>query len=470
MLYQARFDGTYGGWRRAAEALLADKRAPEHISWIEEGERQEPLAGLLDDTMPVHGTQQPIAMPTRLHQLARIVSYHRDPRKWTHLYSVWWRWLSGEKYVLHIEVDPDIYRLRAMERQVRKAAYRMEAFVRFHRVQSGDGEQYAAWHRPDHPVLGLAAPSFVSRLRSLRWSIFTPDLSAHWDRKRLRFGPGIPRNAGPSEDDLAELWRTYYRSVFNPARLKITAMKAQMPVRHWHQLPEASVIAELITTAPARVEQMIVNRHHQLSAAPFIPGDCSLSSLLEAVPACQGCPLYRQANRAVFGEGPHDAKIVLVGEQPGSDEDLAGKPFVGPAGAVLDRAIMASALDRTNLYLTNAVKHFKFIPVGKFRRHQRPSASEVTACRPWLEAELTAIKPSVIVCLGATAARSLLGYAVPVLKERGRPRTTSYGMMLPTIHPSALLRAQNAEAERRLHDWLVGDLKLAGELARVGTT
>jgi DNA polymerase len=191
-----------------------------------------------------------------------------------------------------------------------------------------------------------------------------------------------------------------------------------------------------------------------------------LSSLLEAVPACQGCTLYRQANRSVFGEGPHDAKIVLVGEQPGSDEDLAGKPFVGPAGAALDRAIVESGLNRANLYLTNAVKHFKFVPVGKFRRHQRPTASEVTACRPWLEAELAAIKPSIIVCLGATAARSLLGYAVPVLKERGRPRTTSYGMMLPTIHPSALLRVQNAEAERRLYDWLVGDLKLAGELAR----
>jgi DNA polymerase len=374
--------------------------------------------------------------------------------------------LSGEKQLLQIEVDPDMFRLRAMERQVRKAAYRMDAFVRFRCVQSDDGEQYVAWHRPDHPVLRLAAPSFVSRFRSLRWSIFTPDLSAHWDRKRLRFGPGIPREVGPSEDDVAELWRTYYRSVFNPARLKITAMKAQMPVRHWHQLPEASIIAELINTAPTRVEQMIVNQHHQLSAEPFVPGDRSLSSLLEAVPACQGCTLYRQANRSVFGEGPHDAKIVLVGEQPGSDEDLAGKPFVGPAGAVLDRAIVESGLNRANLYLTNAVKHFKFVPVGKFRRHQRPTASEVTACRPWLEAELAAIKPSIIVCLGATAARSLLGYAVPVLKERGRPRTTSYGMMLPTIHPSALLRVQNAEAERRLYDWLVGDLKLAGELAR----
>ncbi|HSA86488.1 MAG TPA: UdgX family uracil-DNA binding protein [Nitrospira sp.] len=466
MLHQARFDGTYEGWRRTAEALLAGKRPPEQILWIEEGERQELLAGLLDEAMPVHGSQQPIAMPARLDGLARIVSYHRDSQKWPYLYSVWWRWLSGEKQLLQIEVDPEIFRLRAMERQVRKAAYRMDAFVRFRCVQSDDGEQYVAWHRPDHPVLRLAAPAFVSRFRSLHWSIFTPDLSAHWDRKRLRFGPGVPREAGPSEDDLAELWRTYYGSVFNPARLKITAMKTQMPVRHWHQLPEASIIAELIKTAPTRVEQMIVNRDHQLSAEPFVPGDRSLSSLLEAVPACQGCTLYRPANHSVFGEGPHDAKIVLVGEQPGTEEDLAGKPFVGPAGAVLDRAIVESGLNRANLYLTNAVKHFKFIPVGKFRRHQRPSASEVTACRPWLEAELAAIKPSVIVCLGATAARSLLGYAVPVLKERGRPRTTSYGMMLPTIHPSALLRVQNAEAERRLYDWLVGDLKLAGELAR----
>lgn len=463
MLYQARSDGTYEGWRRAAEALLADRRPPERITWDDGGEQQQLLPGLSDAS--VSRSPKSIGIPADLDRLARIVSHHRDPQKWTLLYSVWWRWCQGERSLLRIDVDQDIHRLHAMERQVRKAAYRMEAFVRFRRVRSDDEEKYVAWHRPDHPVLRLAAPSFVSRFRSLDWSILTPDLSAHWNRKHLSFGPGIPRDIDLPEDDLAELWRTYYRSVFNPARLKIKAMKAQMPMHHWHALPEAPVIADLIATAPVHVDRMVERAHQWPGASAFVPATSSLASLREAAFTCLGCPLYRQATATVFGEGPLDAKIVLIGEQPGNDEDLAGKPFVGPAGAVLDRAIGASGLDRRMLYLTNAVKHFKFVPVGKFRRHQRPSASDVTACRPWLEAELAAIQPNIIVCLGATAARSLLGYALPVLKERGLPRGSPYGTILPTIHPSALLRVQNAEAEHRLFGWLVDDLKRAGELA-----
>jgi DNA polymerase len=194
-----------------------------------------------------------------------------------------------------------------------------------------------------------------------------------------------------------------------------------------------------------------------------------LPQLQEAAARCQGCALHQQATRTVFGEGPTDARIVLVGEQPGDQEDLAGQPFVGPAGLVLDRAIADAGLDRGCLYLTNAVKHFKFVPAGKVRRHQRPSAAEVTACRPWLEAEVAAIQPAVIVCLGATAARSLLGYSVPVLKERGRPHVSRYGTILPTVHPSALLRAQDPDAERRLYGWLVEDLRTAGALARAAT-
>lgn len=404
-------------------------------------------------------------MPARLDELARVVWHHRDCRKWPLLYSVWWRWCNGEKRLFQIDVDPELSSLHSMERQVRKAAYRMEAYVRFRCVPSEEGERYIAWHRPDHPVLPLAAPSFVARFRSLRWSIVTPELSAHWDGDHLRFDAGIAHNMDPREDELADLWRTYYRSVFNPARVKIKAMKAQMPVRLWRELPEAPVIAELVATAPARVNHMVESQQLQPSAAAFIPGNRSLSSLREAAFQCRGCPLYQQATCTVFGEGPHDAKIALVGEQPGNDEDVAGRPFIGPAGAILDRAIAESGLDRKMLYLTNAVKHFKFVPVGKFRRHQRPSASEVMACRPWLEAELATIRPNLIVCLGATAARSLLGYSIPVLKERGRPKTSSYGIILPTIHPSALLRVQNGEAERRLYDWLVKDLKQAGTLA-----
>ena len=457
----ARFDGTYPGWRRAAEALLAAGRQPEDIMWINDAEAQTALLGFWDDPLPVPDRQQAVPMPAELHRLAQVASHHRDPHKWPLLYTIWWRWYRGDRHLLKIDVDPDISRLRAMERQVKKAAYRMEAFVRFRRVDTDRGERYVAWHRPDHPVLPLAAPSFVSRFRALEWSILTPDLSAHWDQQVLRFGPGVPAPT-ETEDDLEALWRTYYRAIFNPARVKMKAMQAQMPVHLWRDLPEAPLIAELIATAPGRVDQMMAAPRVWPGASAFIPPEHALSQLQDAAARCQGCPLHERATRTVFGEGPTDARIVLVGEQPGDQEDLTGRPFIGPAGLVLDRALADAGLERERLYLTNAVKHFKFVPAGKFRRHQRPSAAEVTACRPWLETELAAVTPDLIICLGATAAQSLLGYTVRLLNERGRFLTSRYGTVLPTVHPSAILRAQDPSAERRLYNWLVEDLRKGG--------
>jgi uracil-DNA glycosylase len=413
MFYPARFDGTYEGWRKAAEDLLADGRHPAQITWMNHADAQTGLPGLWEQPTPVCDDRRMVSMPAGFERLALAACYHSDPDKWNLLYSIWWRWHQGDRYLLKVEVDPEIHRLRAMERQVKKAAYRMEAFVRFRRVDTDDGERYVAWHRPDHPVLRLAAPSFVSRFRSLRWSIVTPDLSAHWDPPVLRFSAGATSELTGPEDEVTELWRTYYRAVFNPARVKVKAMQAQLPVRHWKELPEASVIAELITTAPGRVGGMLAAQQQWPGAAPFVSSERTLPHLQEAAARCQGCPLHQQATRTIFGEGPADARIVLVGEQPGDQEDLAGRAFVGPAGLMLDRALAAAGLERERLYLTNAVKHFKFVPAGKFRRHQRPSAAEVTACRPWLETELT-VKPDLIICLGATAARSLLGFRAPL--------------------------------------------------------
>jgi DNA polymerase len=465
MLRQVRFDGTYDGWRRAARSCLIQDYHPSQIAWMNDVEAAEYLPGLLPDAGPDIRDQTPVPVPANLETWARPASFHRDGRRWSLLYTVWWRWLHGEPQLLAIEVDPDVARVRALARQVEKAAYRMEAFVRFRRVFTPEGERYVAWHRPDHPVLPLVAPSFVARFRPLHWVIWTPDGSAEWNGERLRFGPGLSKDAAP-EDDLAALWRTYYRSVFNPARLKVKAMQAQMPVHHWQTLPEARVIADLLATAPARVTRMITEQHRWPGAAAFLPGERTIPLLAEHASGCRGCALHQHATATVFGEGPVDAGIVLVGEQPGDEEDRAGRPFVGPAGAVLDRALTEAGLDRRRLYLTNAVKHFKFKPMGRVRRHQRPAASEVTACRPWLEAELTAIRPAVVVCLGATAARALLGYAAQITTERGRPIESRYGTIVTTFHPASVLRVRDAAAERRLYRQLVEDLRTAARLAK----
>ncbi len=195
-------------------------------------------------------------------------------------------------------------------------------------------------------------------------------------------------------------------------------------------------------------------------ARPFIPEKGTLKVLRQAVQSCHGCDLYRYATQAVFGEGPAKARVVMVGEQPGNEEDLQGHPFVGPAGKLLDRALDEAGIERSDVYVTNAVKHFKFEERGKRRLHKKPRASEIKACRPWLEAEVSRIHPEIIVCLGATAAQSILGNAFRLTKERGKfiehpwaPRVTA------TVHPSAILRAPDEEQRHIAYRAFVDDLK-----------
>jgi DNA polymerase len=216
----------------------------------------------------------------------------------------------------------------------------------------------------------------------------------------------------------------------------------------------------------AQVGQEAPRREAGAGAAPFVPAGAGPAELREAATRCTGCDLYRAATQVVFGRGPIDARIALVGEQPGDQEDLQGAPFVGPAGEVLDRALLEAGLDRAALYVTNAVKHFKFIPRGKRRIHQPPSTTEIAACRPWVEAELAAVTPAVLVCLGATAARSLFGPDFRLMRERGRFVPSPWApKALATIHPSAVLRGEDEPTQARLYRMLVDDLRLAAQAA-----
>lgn len=197
-------------------------------------------------------------------------------------------------------------------------------------------------------------------------------------------------------------------------------------------------------------------------------GRADLAALRRAAAGCRACPLWQRATQTVFGEGARAARVVLVGEQPGDREDREGRPFVGPAGALLDRALAEAGIDRRQVYVTNAVKHFKWQARGKRRIHARPSASELRACRPWLEAELLALAPEVVVCLGATAAQALLGSGFKVTRERGRFVASPLGpVVLPTVHPASLLRAPDPETRARELARFVADLaRVAARLAR----
>jgi uracil-DNA glycosylase len=203
-----------------------------------------------------------------------------------------------------------------------------------------------------------------------------------------------------------------------------------------------------------------VPRAEASSAAEYIPEHPTPRTLREAVQRCRGCHLYACATQAVFGEGPNSAEIVLIGEQPGDEEDRQGHPFVGPSGKLLDRALVEAGIDRSTVYVTNAVKHFKFEERGKWRLHKKPNGLEIRACRPWLEAELNLIQPEIVVCLGATAAQTIFGSTYRLTKERGQFVQNSWAPhVTSTVHPSAILRAPDEEQRHIEYEKFVADLK-----------
>jgi DNA polymerase len=207
------------------------------------------------------------------------------------------------------------------------------------------------------------------------------------------------------------------------------------------------------------------------SAEDFLPEHRSLSNLIEASKSCRGCSLYVKATQTVFGEGPAKARVVMIGEQPGDVEDKEGRPFVGPAGHLLDRALEAAGIDRRTVYVTNAVKHFKFEERGKARLHKKPSVGEVRACHPWLRAELGVIRPEVVVLLGATAAQALLGSSFRVTRDRGKAIASDLARyVIATAHPSSILRAPDSASREAGFDALVHDLRLVADALRHGAT
>jgi DNA polymerase len=226
-------------------------------------------------------------------------------------------------------------------------------------------------------------------------------------------------------------------------------MRRDMPDRLWPRLPETRSIQRMVGEAAPPLAAMRRSTRH--GARPFVPAEASLDGLQAAAAACEGCELHRCGSRVVFGEGPRDARLVLVGEQPGDVQDRVGRPFVGPAGEVLDAALAKAGIARPDVYLTNAVKHFRFVERGKRRIHQTPRMSDVADCRPWLEAELAALNPETVVCLGATASKALLGSAARVNALRGRVCTSACARRVAvTVHPSACQRAGAAANHDRL--------------------
>ena len=498
----------FDGFRTAARGLLTAGVAPDAVAWAVAGSERPDLfaaaapegtAGpaVTADDPPADAS--PLRVPPDFLTLCREVVLHADPTRFALLYRLLWR-LQHEPGLRHDALDAEMGQARLMAHAVRRDMHKMKAFVRFREVarQADDGSAlpplHVAWFEPQHHIVEATAPFFMRRFADMPWAILTPERSVQWNGQTLQFGPGGSRQDAPPADAGEALWLTYYSHIFNPARLKMKMMEKEMPRRYWHNLPEAELISGLAAQATARSGSMVAREptvpRRKLGAAPprpgldapDAPGD-SMSNpqtVLTTIPTdtagrttawaaqrnaaarCRECPLGALATQTVWGEGPITASLMLVGEQPGDQEDLQGRPFVGPAGQLLDRALAQLGWDRSVAYVTNAVKHFKYEPRGKRRIHKTPAQKEADACQHWLESEIALLQPKALIALGATAARQLLGRPVAVTRERGQwlPRPADGLPVLITLHPSALLRADPSEREAGFAAWLA-DLQQA---------
>lgn len=478
LAHEADFDG----FRREARRHLALDVAPQDLAFTIDPARVQHSVAV---------AASPLRVGAAALALMQAATMHADSARFELLYRWLWR-LRGQPALQHDPLDADRLRLDAMAQAVRREQHKMKAFVRFRQVDEPGQPTplHVAWFEPAHHVLEAVAPFFVRRFAGMRFSILTPRRSLCWDGQQLHWDSGAAREQAPPADAGEALWLAYYAHTFNPARLKLAAMAKEMPRRYWANLPEAVLIAPLAAAAAARTGQMLhrpgtlpVRRIPPAARAVDAPGHAARGSavaplpmpLPEAEPArqalllqrralaahCRACPLGACATQTVHGRGPVGARLMFVGEQPGDQEDLRGEAFVGPAGQLLDRALQRLGLDSDAVYLTNAVKHFKYELRGRRRIHKSASQREALACQPWLDEEIALVQPRAIVALGRTAARALLARDLLVGEERGRWSARSDGTpVLVTLHPAAILRGPAATRDADEASWWQ-DLSLA---------
>ena len=436
-------------WRDTARALVQCGVPPDEVVWVEPGGEGDLFA--LDEGGAERALPDPpadarvVRANKRFLSLAKNAALHSAPDRFALLYSLLWRQQTNPR-LLEDKADQQVSRLVELDRNVRRDSHKMHAFVRFREVEEEGGTtRYVAWFEPDHHIVRANAGFFMRRFTNMNWSILTPRLSLHWDQETMREGPPAERADAPAGDPVEELWRKYYASIFNPSRLKVGAMLKEMPKKFWKNMPEAALIPELVAGAQAREATMV-----DAGTLEFEERPNTLEAVDRAIHACRKCPIGELDNQAVMGEGPRDAPLMIVGEQPGDQEDVAGRPFVGPAGQLLDRYLERAGIERQQTYVTNTVKHFKYVQRGKRRLHQSPAAKEIDTCRWWIEAEREIVQPKLILALGGSAARGMLGKSVSISKVRGEPHPLEDGSELwVTAHPSYLLRLEGEARDKQ---------------------
>jgi probable DNA metabolism protein len=502
---------SFAQWRDAARRLLAQQVPPHAVQWSESIESDD-LFGAIDAveqprahygsenagaTAPVesgtdapscadHAPQTTQIPPTPQIPQAPQTSQTRIPRemlrmlesaacfratdRFAFLYKLVWRWQNGQHDVLSA-ADEDGARLHAMVKTIRRETHKMNAYLRFRERAAGSGApQFVAWFEPEHDVLPQVAAHFSRRMGQTTWMIGTPDASMLWDGTTLHAGPPLMHGPEDIADTGEAMWLTYYRSTFNPARLNVSVMQGHIASRYWKNMPEGALVPGMIADAAAGARRDGQTTTVGARQGVTIPISADAAQPRRDQPSmldqCRRCDLWRNATQAVPGVGARTARIMLVGEQPGDQEDLAGMPFIGPAGQVLDDAFRQAGLDRASIYLTNAVKHFKWEPRGKRRLHKTPAQQEIAACAYWLEEELATVAPAVIVALGGTALKAILRDPKATITNRiGTPFQHEGRWIVAVYHPSYILRVPGDAAKAQAMDGLIEGLKQAQDLS-----
>ncbi|SAL55337.1 phage SPO1 DNA polymerase-related protein [Caballeronia terrestris] len=469
---------SYASWRDAARDLLARGISPEGLLWREASDSAT-VFGTIDPIPDAPGAPPPVKIARGFLDMIETASCYRVRDRWPFLYKALWRWTQGDRAVASLD-DPDGRRLHEMVEAVQAEETHMKKFLRFrHRDPSLGPPEFISWFEPVHDLLEHAALSFATRMGSATWMIATPHGAAFWDGALLRVDrtsepePKPTELASPGEavsgDAIEALWLAYYESTFAPALANAAEMASHMPVRYWKSPPDAKADPALIGRPDpgARRDRRPRNVPPEMEVAiDMEPLDGpSLKTKPPSLDACKRCALWRNATQPVGGIGPANARIMLVGEQPGDQEDLTGKPFVGPAGKLLDEALAEAQIPRETLYLTNAVKHFKWEPQGEERVQQQPAQREREACRHWLDEELARVAPKVVVALGATALKSLTGHRTALSEYLGKTIEHRGRLVVPTYHPSYVLRVMDPKVRDEVFGTIVEALVFASQIA-----
>jgi probable DNA metabolism protein len=476
---------SFAQWRDAARDLLARQVPPHAVQWSESAQSDDLFGALEQTPLPYNAAAdalpaQPAAQSAGAASVPRIsrdmlkmlqtAACFRAPDRYAFLYKIVWRWQAGQQDVLSA-ADEDGARLHAMVKTVQRETHKMNAYLRFRERRAEAGPpQFVAWFEPEHDVLPQVAEHFSRRMGNTTWMIGTPAGTMFWNGASLEAGPALMQGPEDVADSGEAMWLTYYRSIYNPARLNVSVMNGHVASRYWKNMPEGALVPAMIAESSSGAR-----RHGQTTSVGSRAGVTIPVTAENALPQreapssldqCRRCDLWRHATQAVAGVGPRTARIMLVGEQPGDQEDLAGTPFIGPAGKVLDEAFAQAGLARESIYLTNAVKHFKWEPRGKRRLHKTPAQMEISACSYWLEEELAEVQPEVIVALGGTALKAILGDPKATLTDRlGKPFRHEGKWVVVVYHPSYILRVPDAGARAQAMQNLIEGLAEAQQLA-----